>query len=108
MAEERFEMRVDVNFFVRRVLEEVEASRVHDISILKLKCYDIVTRLVEVLVWDLNTLSVKGDCTIFNSIHHYFANQLSLKVNEKGDLCFSILGFFQVKSDLVYTHIATF
>ena len=74
MAEERFEMRVDVNFFIHWVLEEMKASRVHHISILKLKCYDIVTRLIEALIWDLNTLSVKGDCTILSSIHLYFAN----------------------------------
>ena len=101
-------MRVDVNFFVHRIPEEVETSRVDHISVLKLKCNDIVSGLIEMLVWDLNTLSIESDWTIFNSIHPHITYQLSLKVNEKGNLCFRVRGFFQVKSDLICTHVATF
>ena len=108
MTKERLKMGVDVYFFILWILIIVKASRVHYISVLKFKCHDIVSGLIKMLVWDLNALSIKSDCTILNSIYFHVADHLPLKVNEKGDLRLRFSDLFQVKRDLVNAHIATF
>ena len=101
-------MGIDVYFFVFWILVKVEASWVHNISVIKFKCHDIVSWLDKVLIRDLNALPIESDCTILNTIHFHIADRLPLEVDEKRDFRLGFLYLIQVKIDLIDAHIATF
>jgi len=80
MTEERLQVRVNIDFTIRWVLEVVEASGVQHVRVFEIKG-NFVACKAQLRLWEHNSMPVKSDavsCT--RSIDAHVADKLALEV----------------------------